>query len=243
MVYIKNKTIKKSKKKFKGGGGGGGGGGGVDNSSLSILVTPRQSQVMGDSESEEDDDIKRIPPFTKFTPVRGVRAVTPSLAHMTSQDEIEIPRESTTSDTIVAKSSTPDKKNLESGQIQLSQNRADQIKKNHQIKSAQSNGNTKKTKLKKTTIKSTSSSTVTKRRNSQVESNGKIKKSKDEDSSPIEKDIEQQTSSGQQNIDLDSGVPIINLANNINKIGNILPEFEPLPVLVGLVGLGILLTM
>ena len=236
MVYIKNKTIKKSKKKFKGGGGG------VDDSGLSIPVTPRQSQVMGDSESEEDDDIKRITPFTKFRPV------TPSLAHMTSEDEmikkkLEMPRESTTSDTIVAKSSTPDKKNLQSGQIQLSQNRADQIKKNPQIKSAQSNGNTKKTKSKKTTIKSTSSSTVTKRRNSQVESNGKIKKSKDEDSSPIEKDIEQQTSSGQQNIDLDSGVPIINLANNINKIGNILPEFEPLPVLVGLVGLGILLTM
>ena len=78
---------------------------------------------------------------------------------------------------------------------------------------------------------------------SQEESKGKIKKNKDEDSSQKKQDIKQQTSSGQQNIDLDSGVPIINLANNINRIGNILPKFEPLPVLVGLVGLGILLTM
>ena len=128
------------------------------------------------------------------------------------------------STTIVAKSSTSDKKKLP-------------------IKPAQSNGNKTTIKKIKSKIKSTSSSTVTKGRKSQVESNGKIKKSKDEDSSPIEEDIEQQTSSGQENINLDSGVPIINLANNINRIGNILPEFEPLPVLVGLVGLGILLTM
>ena len=39
------------------------------------------------------------------------------------------------------------------------------------------------------------------------------------------------------------GLPSTSFANNINNAGNILPKFEPLPVLVGLLGLGVLLTL
>jgi|SaaInlV_125m_DNA_1040241.scaffolds.fasta_scaffold11990_2 hypothetical protein len=38
------------------------------------------------------------------------------------------------------------------------------------------------------------------------------------------------------------GLPSAGIANNINNAGRILPVFEPLPVLVGLVGLGVLLS-
>ena len=41
---------------------------------------------------------------------------------------------------------------------------------------------------------------------------------------------------------LQAALPSTNLAHNINNAGRILPAFEPLPVLVGLVGLGVLLS-
>ena len=40
-----------------------------------------------------------------------------------------------------------------------------------------------------------------------------------------------------------SGLPSTSFADNINRAGNILPKLEPLPVLVGLVGLGVILTI
>ena len=47
----------------------------------------------------------------------------------------------------------------------------------------------------------------------------------------------------QTSISRGSGLPSTSFANNINRAGNILPKLEPLPVLVGLVGLGVILTI
>tara|TARA_B100000900_G_scaffold412883_1_gene435585 strand:+ start:187 stop:564 length:378 start_codon:yes stop_codon:yes gene_type:complete len=63
------------------------------------------------------------------------------------------------------------------------------------------------------------------------------------DSADVKDTLSLLGSSKREQSSLENGIPGINLANNINSATNILPKFEPLPVLVGLVGLGVLLTM
>ena len=61
----------------------------------------------------------------------------------------------------------------------------------------------------------------------------------DADAEGKEKEKEKEKETGSH---VEVALPSTGLANNINSAGRILPTFEPLPVLVGLVGLGVLLS-